>query len=120
MSYDKKFREIVLSYVDAGESKTKVRVMFKLGKNTINQREKLRAETGTLENRELDRKPRKIEAELLRADVQEYPDDFDKERAKHFGVSRSGLRYARVRLKITRKKDNKLYRTQRRRTSGVY
>ena len=104
MSYDKKFRETVLSHVDAGESKTKVRGMFKLGKNTINQWEKLRAETGSLENRELDRKPRKIDDEELRADVKAYPDDFDKERAKRFGVSRSGLRDARARLKITRKK----------------
>ena len=104
MSYEKKIREIVLSQVEAGESKTKVREKFKLGKNTINQWEKLRVETGSLENRELDRKARKIDEELLRADVQAYPDDFDKERAARFAVSRSGMRDARARLKITRKK----------------
>ena len=104
MAYDKKFREIVLSHVDAGESKTKVRSMFKLGANTIHEWEKLRAETGSLENRELERKPRKIDDELLRADVKAYPDDFDEERAVRLGVSRSGIQGARTRLKITRKK----------------
>jgi len=108
MSYDKKFRERVLSHVAAGESKAKVRSMFRLGKNTISQWEKLKSETGKLENRPLDRKPRKIDSEKLRTDVKEKPDDFDETRAKRFNCSRSGLRDARIRLKITRKKNDKL------------
>jgi transposase len=112
MGYDKKFRERVLSHVDAGKSKAEVRRMFGLGQNTIRQWEKLRAETGSLENRPLERKPRNIDDEQLRADVKAYPDDFDAERAKRFGVSRSGMRDARVRLKITRKKNSKLDRTR--------
>ena len=104
MSYDKKFRERVMTHIDAGESKEKVRAMFKLGKNTIGQWEKLRAETGSLENRPLYRKPRKIDPEQLRADVEEYPDDFDEERAVRFGCSRTGIQSARKKHKITRKK----------------
>jgi len=104
MAYDKKFRERVLMHVDSGESKTKVRLMFGLGKNTISQWEKLREETGKLENRPLDRKPRKIDREKLRADIKENTDDFDEVRAKRFNCSRSGLRDARISLKITRKK----------------
>ena len=104
MGYDKKFREIVMTHVDAGLSKTKVRAMFKLGANTIRDWEKLRGETGSLENRPLERKPWKIEDEALKADVKAYPDDFDEERAKRFGCSRQGIESARKRLKITRKK----------------
>ena len=42
MGYDKKIRERVLPHVDAVESKEKVRLTFKLGKNTIRQWETLR------------------------------------------------------------------------------
>jgi transposase len=104
MSYDKKFRERVLSHVDVGESQEKVRAMFRLGKNTITQWKKLREETGELENRELKREFRKIDPEKLRADVKEYPDAFDEERAVRFGCSRTGIQSARKKHKITRKK----------------
>ena len=104
MGYDKKFRERVLRHVDAGESKEKVRMMFKLGKNTIRQWERLREETGRLENRPLDRSWRKIDPEKLKGDVTEYPDDFDRERAERFECSRQGIESARKKHKITRKK----------------
>ena len=104
MGYDKKFRERVLSHIDAGEPYEKVRKMFKLGENTIRDWLKLRAETGSLENRPLDRSWRTIDPEKLRADVAAHPDSFDEERAERFGVSRSGIQDARTRLKITRKK----------------
>ena len=104
MGYDKKFRERVLSHVDAGKSKAEVRRMFGLGQNTISQWEKLRTETGTLGNRPLDRSFRKIDPDKLRADVAEKPDDFDEERAIRFGCSRTGIQSARKKHKITRKK----------------
>lgn len=104
MGYDKKFRECVLSHVEAGKSKADVRKMFGIGQNTISQWEKLREETGTLENRPLKRTYRKIDPEKLRADVAEKPDDFDEERAIRFGCSRTGIQSARKKHKITRKK----------------
>ena len=109
MGYDKKFRERVLWHIDAGEPYEKVRAMFKLGENTIRDWQKLRSETGSLENRPLERRWRKIGAEKLRADVSEHPDSFDEERAGRLGASRSGVQEARRRLKITRKKDSKLH-----------
>ena len=78
--------------------------MFGLGQNTIRQWEKLRTETGTLENRPLERTYRKIDPEKLRADVAAKPDDFDEERAIRFGCSRTGIQSARKKHKITRKK----------------
>ena len=104
MGYDKKFRERVLSHVDAGKSKAEVRRMFDIGQNTIREWEKLRTETGSLENRPLYRSYRKINPDKLRADVAESPDDFDEERAIRFGVSRTGIQSARKKHKITRKK----------------
>ena len=104
MSYDKKFREIVLSHVDAGKKQEEVRKIFKLGKNTITQWKKLRAETGGLADREIKRSHRKIDPEKLRLDVKEHPDDFDEERAERFGCSRTGIQSARYKHKITRKK----------------
>ena len=104
MSYDRKFRECVLAHVDAGKSQEEVRKMFALGVNTITQWKKLREETGSLENRPLERTWRKIDPEKLQADVLEKPDDFDEERAARFGCSRTGIQSARKKLKITRKK----------------
>ena len=104
MSYDKKFRERVLAHVDAGEKQEKVRKMFKLGANTITDWKKLRAETGSLGNRELKRSWRKIDPDKLKADVKERPDDFDEERAVRFGCSRRGIQHSRKKHKITRKK----------------
>jgi len=109
MSYDKKFRERVLAHVDAGENQEKVRKMFNLGVNTITDWKKLRMETGSLENRPIERKWRKIDPEKLRADVAEKPDDFDEERAARFGCSRTGIQSARKKLKITRKKNDKIH-----------
>ena len=104
MGYDKKIREIVLSHVEAGKKQEEVRKMFNLGANTITQWKKLRKETGSLANRPLERNWRKIDPEKLRLDVKEKPDDFDEERAERFGCSRSGIRDARYKHKLTRKK----------------
>ena len=51
--------------------------------------------------------PRKIDDERLREDVKHYPDAYQQERAQRFGVSRSGIRQALARLKITRKKNQR-------------
>ena len=104
MSYDKKYRESVLNHVAKGNSQEETRKLFGLSKNTINQWKKLQEETGTLSNRPLDRKWRLIDPEKLQADVEEYPDDFNAERAKRFGCSERGIDEAMKRHKITRKK----------------
>ena len=104
MGYDKKFREKVLSHIEAGKKQEEVRKMFGLGKNTITEWKKLQAETGSLGNRELKRSWRKIDPEKLRADVKARPDDFDDERAERFGCTRTGIQSARKKHKITRKK----------------
>jgi transposase len=104
MSYDRKFRERVLGYVDAGKTQEEVRKMFGLGINTITEWKKLREETGSLENRPLERAHRKIDPEKLLADVKLYPDAFNRDRAVRFNCTESGIEKAMKKLKVTRKK----------------
>ncbi|MCF7568780.1 IS630 transposase-related protein [Sabulilitoribacter arenilitoris] len=47
----------------------------------------------------------KIDMEALRKDVQDYPDRYQYERAKVFGVSQSAIFYALQRLNISYKKN---------------
>ena len=47
----------------------------------------------------------KIDMDLLRADVVNYPDSFQYERAQRFGVSKSGIGLALLRLKVSYKKN---------------
>ncbi|PHM66397.1 IS630 transposase-related protein [Xenorhabdus sp. KJ12.1] len=51
--------------------------------------------------------PTKISDEALLTDVQNYPDDYQWERAKRLGVAQSAIHYALKRLKITVKKNTK-------------
>ena len=104
MSYDRKFRAIVLKHVETGKSQEEVRNMFGLGKNTITEWKKLRSETNNLKNRPLKRRFRKIDPDKLRKDIEERPDEFNSERAKRFGCSEDGMRRALKRNKLTRKK----------------
>ena len=119
MSYDKKFRESVLRHVDAGHTQEETRKLFGLGENTIAQWKKLREETGGLSNRPIVRGHKKIDPEKLRADVEEHPDDFNHERAERFNCNESAIRQAMKRLKITRKKNERIQGTQRGRESGI-
>ncbi|CDG18663.1 putative transposase [Xenorhabdus doucetiae] len=54
-----------------------------------------------------DKPPTKMSDETLIADVRNYPDDYQWERAKRLGVSQSAIHYALKRLKLTLKKNAK-------------
>ena len=77
MSYDKKYREGVLALIDSGKKQEEVRATLGLEVNTITKWKKLRAETGSVGDKPLRRKWRKIDPEKLQSDVSEYPDDFN-------------------------------------------
>ncbi len=47
---------------------------------------------------------RKIDMELLAKDVEEYPDDYQRERAARFGVSKHGIYWALKKLGVPIKK----------------
>ena len=104
MSYSVDLRERALQAVRNGHSKTKVREKFSLGVNTLRDWEKLEAETGSLENRPLERTGYKIDREELQKWYEENPFATNKETAVAFNCSVSGIRSAKKVLKITRKK----------------
>lgn len=104
MAYPKKIREIALQAVRNGYTKTQVNEMFGLGVNTLRDWENLEAETGSLENRPLNREAYKIEREKLLKYYRENPYSTNKEAAIVFNCSISGIRGAKKVLGITRKK----------------
>ena len=53
------------------------------------------------------RKPTKIDMELLKKDIEQYPDSYCYERAQRLGVSATGIRDAQYRLGVSYKKNSK-------------
>ena len=78
--------------------------VFRVSIATIRKWEKQLREEGHLEKKPVKRSFRKIDPEKLRCYVAEHPDAYQREMAKEFHCSESGIRDALKRLKITRKK----------------
>ena len=104
MAYPEKMRERALEAMREGHTREEVTEMFGLGINTLRAWENLEKETGSLKNRPLDRKPRKINHDELRKYCEENPFATHIEAGDHFGCSERVIRYAKKALKITRKK----------------
>ena len=104
MSYPVKMRERALEALRKGYTKKEVNEMFGFGNNTLKSWEDLERETGSLENRPLDRKPRKIDLDELSKYCEENPFATHVETGEHFGCSERVIRYAKKILGITRKK----------------
>jgi len=64
----------VLAYNRAGHTIAETSKVFKVGTTTISAWKKLLSETGDLEKKKLERKPRKFESEKLRTYVNENPE----------------------------------------------
>ena len=104
MSYSVKMRERAIEAMRNGHSKAEVNEMYVLGINTLRAWENLEAETGSLENRPLNRTAYKIDREKLLEWYRENPYGTNKETAIAFHCSVSGIRSAKKVLGITRKK----------------
>ena len=89
-----------------GVTKVEISKMLGLGINTLKSWEKLEEETGSLENRPLDRKPRKIDRDELRKYCEENPFATHVEAASVFNCNESAIRKAKNILGITRKKNS--------------
>jgi len=111
MAYPKIFRERALEALRKGCCKKEAARMFGLGENTLRQWEKLEEETGSLEKRPLDRKPR-IDLEELQKYCEENPLATHKEAGLHFGFSERAVRYAKNLLGITRKKRRRAIKSE--------
>ena len=104
MSYPEKLRERALEALGKGYTKKEVNEMFGLSNNVLKKWEDLEKETGSLKNRPLDRKPRKIDLEELGKYCGEHPFATNIEAGVYFGCSERVVRYAKKKLGITRKK----------------
>jgi transposase len=104
MAYPTKFRQKALEAIRNGNTKKEVSEMFGLGNTTLKDWENLEKETGSLENRPLDRKPTKIGDDALRKYCEDNPFATHIEAAAHFKCSEAGIRKAKKRLGNKKKK----------------
>jgi transposase len=104
MAYSIDMREAALKAYRSGYSRELVTQLFGIGINTLRSWEKLEEETGSLMNRPLNRKPRKIDRDALKKYCEENPLATNKEAALIFNCNESGIRHAKDVLGITRKK----------------
>jgi transposase len=109
MSYDPKFRERALKFFEAHSTKETCEA-FGISPNALYTWKRRLAETGSLENKPLNRPWRKIDPEKLRKDVEDYPDAFNRERAQRFGCTEETVRLALKKLKKKKKKKTLVYR----------
>jgi transposase len=108
MAYPRKYRERVMEYIAEGHTQKEAIQVFKVSKTAIQGWIKLKAETGSLTKRELNRKPRKYDPEKIEKILEETPDAYLSEIAEHFeGGTVPGIQTALKRAKITLKKRRK-------------
>jgi len=111
MAYNKDLRSRVIDFIKEGHTQEETSKVFKVGTTTIKRWLSLLSETGSLENKPLNRTASKFDSEKLNAYIKENPDVILKDIAEHFGGSVTGAYYALKREKITYKKRNLLQRT---------
>jgi len=104
MAYPTIFRQKALEALSNGHTKKEVNEMFGLSNNTLKSWEDLEMETGSIKNRPLVRKPRKIDRDELKKYCEENPFATHIEAAAFFGCTETGIRHAKKSLGITRKK----------------
>jgi transposase len=74
----------------SGESYIKLSARFKISTTTISRWKK-----ELNPKRRRNKKPIKIDNEVLKKDIEDYPDSYSYERAKRLGVSASGIKHAK-------------------------
>jgi len=103
MTYSTHFRKKVLNIRKKENlSFEKLAKRFGIGKNTI-ARWSQRLQPKTTRSKPTS----KIHNDLIKADVEKYPDSYQYERAKRLGVSKSGIWCALKRNNLTYKKNSK-------------
>ena len=103
MSYDIKLRTQAVKYRETHTQKETSEV-FGVSVSAIKKWQQKLKITGAIENAPIERTGRKIKEEELRKDVEEYPEDFNEERAVRFGCTGEAIRLAMKKYKLTRKK----------------
>ena len=105
MKYSLDLRERVIAYIEQGGKKADASVLFNVSRSAIDKWLKLKSETGSLKDLPLPpRSWRKIDPEILIAQINEEPDRSLSDYAVSFGASNSGISRALKRINFTRKK----------------
>ena len=104
MAYSRDLRERVLAHLEEGHTQESAVRVFKVSRTAIMRWRKQYRETGSLDRKPLNRKPKKLDPEKLIAYVADHPDAYLKEIGAVFGCSGEAVRRALLKLKITFKK----------------
>jgi len=104
MSYDKKFRESVLSHLSKGHTQESTAKLFGIGLTTLKEWKSRKEANESLAPRKRQAKPKKLPPDKLRAYVEANPDAYLSEIAQHFNCTKSPVERALKKYGITRKK----------------
>ena len=112
MRYSQDVRKKAVEYVLKGNSRRKTAKIFQVNHETIGERVKKYKETGEIKDREIKRKPKKIDPEKPEKYIEEHPDAYLREIAQVFNCTPVAVHNRLKKLGITRKKQN-LYKEQK-------
>jgi transposase len=108
MAFEIMYRKRAVEYmIEEGHTESETAKVCKVGTTSLKRWKKDVKNSGlpTSKYDTKNRKPRKLPEQEVRAHVKAEPDALIKERAAHFGCSRSGMSKALRRYNITKKKD---------------
>jgi transposase len=113
MSYSVDLKSRVINYVLSGKSRKSASEVFDIHYNTVKKWVKKFQETGEYAPQtKRPSRPRKLDREALRQEVQSAPDAFQSEHASRFGVSQSTISKTLAKMGLTRKKKTTHYQEQ--------
>jgi transposase len=117
--YSIDLRQRVLQYLEKTDDKMKASQLFQVGIATIYRWVARRKQNGNIEPLTRKSTYKKIDDQKLIAYVEQNPDHFLSEIAKHFGLTLQAIFYALRRLKITRKKRLRSTRREMKKLGGI-
>ena len=106
MAYSTDLRKRVLDFIHTGGKKSEAARRFSLNRSTIYRW--LAAENPLSTQKPGPKHMRVLDEAALKKHVADLPDLTQNERAVHFGVSESSIRYGLRKLGITRKKNTRI------------
>ena len=117
--YSIDLRQRVLQYLEKTDDKIKASQLFQVGIATIYRWVARKRQNGNIQPLTRKSTYKKIDDQKLIAYVEQNPDHFLSEIAKHFGLTLQTIFYALRRLKITRKKRLRFIRKEMKRPGGI-
>ena len=112
MRYDKNYRLRAIEYWADGHTKNETAEIFKVNPATLYRWRVLLNKNGSVETKKTVRPWIKVNPERLSQLLEEHPDAYLKELAEKFGCSDVAVLKALRRLKISRKKNRNIQRSE--------